>query len=63
MILSIVIYLRIQFIYHNLSGEMVDFGKSDKMTKLSEKVEKPTLTTDAAMIFRVLFEKKKTSSE
>ena len=25
---------------------MVDFGKSDKMIKISEKVDKPTLTTD-----------------
>ena len=36
-------------------GEMVDFGKSDKMIKISGKVDKPILTTDSAMIFRSLF--------
>ena len=39
-------------------GEMVDFGKSDKMIKINELVDKPTLTTDSAMIFRSLFKKK-----
>ena len=29
---------------------MVDFGKSDKMIKISGKVDKPTLTTDSAKI-------------
>ena len=31
---------------------MVDFGKSDKMMKIIGKVDKRTLTTDSAMIFR-----------
>ena len=31
---------------------MVDFGKSDKMTKISGKVDKLTMTTNSAMIFR-----------
>ena len=36
---------------------MVDFGKSEKMKKISEKVHKPTLTMDPGMIFRSLFKK------
>ena len=31
------------------------FGKSDKIIKISGKVDKPTLTTDSAIIFRSLF--------
>ena len=37
---------------------MVDFGKSDEMIKISGNVDKPTLTTDSAMIFPSLFKKK-----
>ena len=36
---------------------MVDFGKDDKMIKISGKVDKLTLTIDSAMIFRSLFKK------
>ena len=30
---------------------MIDFGESDKMIKISGKVDKPTLTMNSAMIF------------
>ena len=37
---------------------MIDFGKSDKMIKVSGKVDKPTLTTvSAILIFRFLLKK------
>ena len=37
---------------------MVDFGKSDKMIKISGKVDKPALTMDSAiLIFRSLLKK------
>ena len=38
-------------------GEIVEFGKCDKMIKISGKKEKPTLTTESTMIFHFLFEK------
>ena len=37
---------------------MMEFGKSDKMIKISGKVDKPTLTMDSAvLIFRSLLKK------
>ena len=36
---------------------MVDFRKSNRMIKISGKVDKPTLTTDSAMMFRSSFKK------
>ena len=39
-----------------MNEEMVDFGKYDKI-KISVKVDKSTMTTDSAMIFRSLFKK------
>ena len=38
-------------------GKMVNFGNSGNIIKVSEKVDKPTLTTDLATIFHSLFEK------
>ena len=35
-------------------GKMVDFGKSDKMIKISEKGDKPTLTTDTIIVRSLL---------
>ena len=49
----------IMYIYIYIYGEIVDFGKSDKIMKISGKVNKPTLTTDSAMMFHSLFKKKK----
>ena len=43
-------------VYVCVCREMVDFGKSDKMIKISGKVNKPTLTTDL-VIFRSLLER------
>ena len=45
------------YIYIHKHTEMVDFGKSDKMIKTSGIVDKPTLTTNSAMIFLSLFKK------
>ena len=39
------------YIYVYIYGEVVDFDKSDKMIKISEKVDKPTLTTDSTFVF------------
>ena len=45
------------YIYIYIYGEMVDFGKSDKMIKISGKLDKPILTTNSALIFCSLFKK------
>ena len=50
------LYIQI-YTYINIYGEIVGFGKSDKMIKISGKVDKPTLTMDSAMIFHSLFKK------
>ena len=42
---------------------MVDFGKSDKIIKISGKVYTPMLTTVLAMIFRSLFKKELLQNE
>ncbi len=42
---------------------MVDFGKSDKMIKLSGKVYKSIMTTGSAMIFRFYQKKNKLQNE
>ena len=35
------------YIYIYEYGDIINFGKSDKMIKISGKVDKPTLTTDS----------------
>ena len=42
------------YIYIYIYGEMMNFGKSDKI-KISGKKNKPTLTTGSAIIFCLLF--------
>ena len=45
-------------VYVCVYGEMVRFGKSDEMKKISGKVDKPTLTMDSViLIFRSLLKK------
>ncbi len=46
------------YIYIYIYEELVDFDKSDEKIKISEKVDKLTLTSDSA-IFRSFFPKKK----
>ena len=47
------------YMYVCIHGEIADFGKSDKMIKMIRKMEKPTLTTDSAvLIFRSLLKRK-----
>ena len=51
------------YIYIYIYEEMVDFDKSDEKIKISEKVDKLTLTSDSAMIFRSFFRKRNVFSK